>query len=999
MKKIVSPLSGRRSSLFARTSLSLAVGVLVSSTALAQSSEGSIYGEAKAGASVTVTDLNNGSSRTIKADGAGSFTLPRLSPGRYRVESSGITQEVSVAIGSGSRVSLTNSLGEVSVTGTRVRPAIDFNSVESNTVFTSEQLQVLPVARSVNAVALLAPGAVQGDDGLGAGKIPSFGGASVAENGYYINGFDVTNIRNFLSYAELPYDAIAQQQMKTGGYGAEYGRSLGGVISLSTKQGTNEWHGGASWYWTPASLRSTRPNVKDNEPEAAGKGYFLFQEANKADTFNSNFYVGGPLIKDKLFIFGILDTPSSSKDVYGENQSSRYSYNTPNGLVKIDFVPSDQHRFELTAINNKTTTGISDYTNATAYSTSHDGAPRSSTQTSGGNVTIGKYTGYLTDDFTVSALMGQVNYQQPLVAGARTAGANCPTVYVLPGTTYAGCWSEPFPGTPGRDPNAPPTDYDTRNAFRIDLDYNLGDHAIRAGVDNQKFESAEAGGSSFSGGQYFRDFQAGAAGASVAGVLVPAGTVYTRLRERSATSGVYRVDNSAFYIEDSWKAAKNLLLYGGLRSESFNNMNGNGESFVKKDNLLAPRVGFSWDPNSDSDMKIYGNAGRYFIPVASNTNIRATRSESYTESYYTYTGRDPVTAKPLNLKQIGKTSVISDGSLALPATIADTNLTPMSQDEYIIGFQKSLAKGWTGGVKYTSRTINNGMDDWCDPPSVGTWMKANGYPNFDYHTMAGCQLINPGRDVTLMMDVNNDGKLKAVTVPASATGIAQYTRKYDALELSLEKQFDGKWGGSASYTYSRSYGTAEGYVNSTINQEDAGVSQDFDFGKFTDGSNGPLPNDRTHAIKVFGTMAINENFRIGANLNVTSGRPKSRIGFVPSTTPGDAPLYTSASTYYYLNPQGVTVLGERGNDGRTPWTTQLDLQLAYTEKMGPNTMTFQVDVFNIFDAATVTETSEINDYSRGTTTVGQPGRLSLNFGNPTSFQPPRSVRLSMRYEF
>ena len=194
MKKIASPVSGRRSSLFVRTSLSLAVGVLISSTALAQSSEGSIYGEAKAGASVTVTDLNNGSSRTIKADGAGAFTLPKLSPGRYRVESGGVKQEVSVAIGSGSRVSLTNALAEVSVTGARVRPPIDFNSVESNTVFTSEQLQVLPVARSVNAVALLAPGAVQGDDGLGAGKIPSFGGASVAENGYYINGFDVTNI-------------------------------------------------------------------------------------------------------------------------------------------------------------------------------------------------------------------------------------------------------------------------------------------------------------------------------------------------------------------------------------------------------------------------------------------------------------------------------------------------------------------------------------------------------------------------------------------------------------------------------------------------------------------------------------------------------------------------------------------------------------------------------------------------------------------------------------
>ena len=980
-----------------RTTLSLAVGLLLSSVAMAQSSEGTLYGQAKASSTVTVTSLETGSTRQVQTDANGKFSLPKLQPGRYSVASGGDKQEVTVSIGSGTQVVLGATLQQVQVTGSRTRSAIDVASVESNTVFTQEQLQNLPVPRNVNSVALLAPGVVKGDAGLGDGGIPSFGGASVAENGYYINGYDVTNIRNFLSYANLPFDAIAEQQIKTGGYGAEYGRSLGGVISLATKRGTNEWKGGVSMYWEPASLRSAGKDVKDNEPEAAGKGYTLFQSADTKSTFSTNVYGGGPIIKDKLFIFGLIEATNNTTNQFNENQSTTLTSKKPNGLLKLDFTPSDQHRFELTAINNKKETGIVDYTNATAYSTSHDGAGASSTQTSGGDVTIGKYTGYLTDNLTVSALLGRVNYQQPLTTGARTAGANCPVVYVLPGTTYAGCWNEPFPGLPGRDPNAPPTDSDTRTSNRFDIDYTFGDHTIRAGIDNQKFSSSEAGGSSFSGGQYFRDFTSAG---SVAGVAVPVGTLYTRLRERSATSGVYDVVNKAFYVEDSWKVQKNLLLYGGLRWESFNNMNGDGDSFVKKDNLLAPRVGFSWDLNSDSSLKVYGNAGRYFIPVASNTNIRATRGESYTEAYYTFSGRDPVTQKPLNLVQIGKTSVISDGGLALPATIADINLSPMSQDEYILGFQKAIAKGWTAGVKYTHRKINNGMDDWCDPTSVGIWMNANGYPKFDAATMAGCQLVNPGRDVTLMMDAKNDGVLVPVTIPATATGLTLYTRTYDALEFSFEKAFDGKWGLAGSYAYSRSKGTAEGYVNSTINQEDAGVSQDFDFGTFTHGADGYLPNDRTHAVKLFGTYGVTENFRLGANLNSTSGRPLSRIGFVPSTTPGDATLYTSASTYYYLNSAGVTVLGTRGSEGRTPWNHTLDLQAAYTMNMGSkNKLTLQADVFNVFNAQQPSELNEINDYSRGTTTVGLPGRLSMNYGNPTSFQTPRSVRLTARYEF
>jgi len=473
--------------------------------------------------------------------------------------------------------------------------------------------------------------------------------------------------------------------------------------------------------------------------------------------------------------------------------------------------------------------------------------------------------------------------------------------------------------------------------------------------------------------------------------------LYQRLRTYNYTSGVYKVDNTATYIEDSWKVTPNLMVYGGLRWESFNNKNGDDQSFVKRDNLLAPRTGVSFDPYGDGDVKVYANAGRYFIPVASNTNIRATRGEKSEEKYFTFSGRDPKTAKPLNLVQVGTTIVNNDGSLADPATIADINLKPMSQDEFIIGFQKAVAKGVYAGVKYTNRQLNDGMDDWCDPESFGKWMVSKGYTNFDYHTMASCQLINPGRDVTLMVDANNDGKLVKMTMPAAEIGMPALKRQYDSVEFSLEKPFDGKWGGTATYTWSRSYGNAEGYVNSTIDQEDAGVTQDFDFASFTAGSTGPLPNNRTHAFKLYGTMALDENWRIGANLNITSGRPKSRIGFVPSNLPGAS--YTSASTYYYLNKDGTTVLGERGNDGTTSATTQLDLQVAYATKVGNNKLTLQADMFNVFNSDTATETNEINDYSRGTTTVGSVGRLSQNYGLPTSFQPPRAVRLSARIEF
>lgn len=993
--------SWNRSSRLRLSSVALASCMLLASGAWAQSSEGSLFGRAKAGDAVTITNVETGATRQVRAESDGAFNFSKVQPGRYKVTVGSATREVSVAIGSGTEVSFVEA-ERIEIAGSRARSAIDLSSVESNSVFTQEQIRALPVARSIDAVALLAPGTVKGDD-FGAGlSLPSFGGASIAENGYYINGLDVTNIRNFLSYAQLPFDAIGQTQTKTGGYGSEYGRSLGGVVSVVTKRGTNEWKGGGSVYWEPRSLRSSAPDVMDKEPTRAGLPY-LFNSADYSDLKSYVLYAGGPIVKDKLFIFGALDAKDNSIHYFGQTQSTERTNNKPNGMLKIDWSISDKHQLEATIIENRSKLGYSDFKSAKDYSTTHDGTPGVSTAVGGGEVYIAKYTGYLTNDLTVSALAGRVTDKRLKFSGARTLGQDCPVVLDV-NLAEIGCWQGPFPGLGAPDPSAP-DDQDTRRSFRLDAEYTLGKHQLRAGIDNQVFRSSEAGGSSYTGGYYFRYYTVSSAG-TINGVpgFAP-GTEYVRARLLQSTSGTYEVENRAYYIEDNWKVSKSLLLYGGLRWESFNNKNGDGISFVNKEKLLAPRTGFSWDASGDSSLKVFGNLGRYFIPVASNTNIRSTRGELFTQRYFVNTGRDPRTQGPLGIdlttNGIGSPQVVSDGSLANPGTIADTQLRPMNQDEMILGIQKALRKDLVVGVKAVHRKINAGMDDYCDHKRVADWIKNNVDSAYS-DNLASCMLMNPGEDLNIKVDLKDDGKLVDVRVPASALGLAKYTRTYNALEFSLERPFDGRWGLQGSYTYSKSRGTAEGYVQSQLNQADAGVTQDFDFGSFSDGANGYLPNDRRHVLKLFGNYQLTDEFRLGFNATIASGRPISCIGYVPSTVPDFAgsSQYSSASAYYCIqDPTKPAVLVPRGSVGRTPWTQTLDVSVAYQPRWTQKKLTLQVDVFNLLNSARATEVNEVRDYSRAASNGAPPYQVSQNYLQPTSFQQPRYVRLTGRYEF
>lgn len=361
----------------------------------------------------------------------------------------------------------------------------------------------------------------------------------------------------------------------------------------------------------------------------------------------------------------------------------------------------------------------------------------------------------------------------------------------------------------------------------------------------------------------------------------------------------------------------NLLLYGGLRAETFENKNASGVTFVESGTLAAPRLGFSWDVNGDSTFKVFGNAGRYYIPVASGSNIGATTATEITEVWYFLDGIDPATGLPIfdPANVLFPLEVNGSRTPPDPRTVAATNLDPMHQDEFILGFQHVLGDHWSVGMRAIRREVKAGMDDTCAVNGYNQWAADQGFdPDFardgDGIDMANCWIVNPGHDTSLAMDPDNDGDLEVYTVPASYIGLPEYIRKYHAVEVFVERTRQDGWYLQGSYTLAKSRGNVEGYVNSTLEQGHAGQTQDFDFAAFEQGAYGYLPNDRRHTLKLFGAYDINDEWNVSANLLIQSGRPVNCNGFIPVGALGidqpdaDGIFPYGGSSFYCLDPAG-----------------------------------------------------------------------------------------------
>lgn len=998
------------SGVFKHTVLAAAVGsvLAVSSVAYAQTNNaGSIFGNAKPNTQITYKNLKTGVQRTITVGEDGRFNVSSVPTGAYEViNADGQSTYVRVYIGTGSSVDFEDTTEVIAVTGGRVS-VIDVSSSESTAIFDAEEIKNLPLPRSSVNVALLTPGAVQGGANFGR-NLPSFGGSSVAENGYYIDGMDVTNMRSLLSFANLPYEAIAQTQVKSGGYGVQYGRSLGGIINVVTKSGSNDWEFGGSAYWAPASLEASDKNTFNyNQNEIAG-----YNADDEVDSLVYNVFAGGPIIEDKLFFFANLQGRDRESHNYSRTTSSITKRDTPNYLVKLDWYITEDHLLRLTHIGNKNEFDVVNYANAEGQ---EDWTPRHGDETSrytienGGDISILTYTGYLTDDLTVNLMYGQLENLYTKIPNL--PGDTCPYAWDTSGgvgwggRTQIGCWNRAQSTITDQV-----DDKDERTSYKIDVEYNLGDHTLRAGYNVEEYDSTSPG-RKYSGDIYYRYQTAdeNENGCRLNRTDLPCGTEAVRIRKFFTQTATFAVENTSWYLEDVWQVNDNIVVNLGLRGETFTNKAGDGSIFLESDNLVAPRGGIAWDIDGDGTKKFFATIGRYYIPVPSNTNIRSTRTELFTQDYhYVSGGWNPADGSPIGLGEKFGPSTF-DEQIPNPAVIADQNLEPMHQDEIIVGYEQEVAENWVLGAKLLARTVRDGMDDMCAHDGFTRWAQDNGYDNFDPHSMAGCMIVNPGNDITIAMDLNDDGNLTVQTVPNSYHGLPEYKRNYVGLQLTADKQFSDDWQFNFSYVLSKTSGNAEGYVNSSLGQEDAGITQDFDHKNFMDGADGHLPTDRRHQIKMNGLYAITEELSVSANFSAESGMPLNCLGFVSTAgmLVGDGSTAYDfgnfdrygASSFYCVDDEGKEILTNRGSEGRADWLYRFDMGFNYSPEAveGLTLRLYVNNVFNLQDADTFNQVKALNKVDSDDPN----SRADINPGflKPTGYQGGRYLRLSAEYKF
>ncbi|HEY6254009.1 MAG TPA: TonB-dependent receptor, partial [Candidatus Angelobacter sp.] len=275
---------------------------------------GAVVGNAK------IVVHNNGTNReqTVDADASGYYRVSGLQPGSYTVTISGgglatyKAEKVIVEVGTLTEVSPHLLVGgsEETVEVTAAAPQINYTSPEFAPVLDQTAIANLPIngGRWSN-FSLLTPGVVSDSNAFG---LLSFRGISTLLNNNTVDGAD--NNQAFFSEERgrtragysTPKVAVEEFQVNTSNYSAEYGRSAGGVVNTVTKSGTNDIHGTAYFHDRDNVWGAANPFTQIAVQTAPG----VFTPTNFKPTNwrkMAGFGVGGPLIKDRLFLFVAYD--------------------------------------------------------------------------------------------------------------------------------------------------------------------------------------------------------------------------------------------------------------------------------------------------------------------------------------------------------------------------------------------------------------------------------------------------------------------------------------------------------------------------------------------------------------------------------------------------------------------------------------------------------------------------------------------------------------------
>ncbi|AFU99217.1 TonB-dependent receptor [Simiduia agarivorans] len=978
-----------------QSALAVAIAALSTTPALgAETSGGSLKGRVTnssgvglANAEITVKHKDKGITRQVTTNESGDYLLRNLPVGEYdlMLDKSGFG-EVSVSnvlirvgqasVYDGQLLADHETMETIEVFGALQR-MVDTGTSTAGLVITQEQLDAMPVGNGFEAMAVLAPG-VSSSSKFGAS---SFGGSSSAENLYYLNGLNVSTIKTGIGSIRLPWEAIQQTEIKTGGINPEFGGALGGVVNAVSKSGSNEFNVGASYRLDPNAFKQNHDSVFDDAGD-----YHINTEQDSLTFQEANIWASGPLIEDKAFFYALYN-PRNTKDTwaYGSSYTER-ERKEDRWFVTVDYQITDNHRIDVTGINYERNGERDGF----AYDPASDrvGDFVSTTkERDGGQVYGFHYNGQLTDRFAVDVVLGQTREKVYNTAQNALPGVwDCRTGNCIAYSNHT-------------DSSIVEEDY-TRNQYKVDLRYDFDDHALQVGMDqtelNVDYLSTQNGAPGANGWWEVRVASAN----DVSGL--PQGEEYIRqrIRDRGTDS---TVTARAFYVQDSWQVSSDLVLNLGARYEQFENTVTGGEAYVDTAGL-SPRLQAVWDVFGDGDTKAFASFGRYYQPVSANMNITQGSYSRETMDYYALAGVD-ADGRPL-LSADGspergakvRDTYVRQAGIVEPALIASGSLKGMYADEFTLGFERVVLDGMVVGVRGVYRDLKRSVEDTDIGPVLEKYFADNGITD-NVGQGSYYVLNNPGEAISISYDFDGDGVVDNIHLSEADLALPKPSRTYTALETTFRGNLTDKLYLDVSYVLSKSHGNTEGLVRTDNGQADPGWTTSYDYADLMDHGKGDLPNDRRHVFKLNGYYDLTENWVAGFVATVASGAPKNYFSVHPDgvdSCSAGSPWEACASQWYdeasFYDENGNPA--PRGSAGRLDWTTRVDLSLAYNVDLSMGRVNVKGTVYNLFNADTATAIVEQRSIETQNGRVRNP-----NYGLADERLTARFVTLEARYEF
>jgi outer membrane receptor protein involved in Fe transport len=1052
--------------------LALTMALFTSSAFGQTSTTGSIEGEVVdatgavvPGVTITVTSPNLISPQTAISNDEGRYRLPNLPPGRYNVvveAGKGFARyeqaNVEVNLGRNSSVKVELQLesvgAKVDITDTS-GASVDVTNNTSGTNISTDQFSNFPTQRTVQSLYTIAPTVARSGlrDSSGRDRDPSVAGSSGPENNYILDGVTTSDPAFGGSGANLPFEFVQEVEIKTGAYGAEYGKATGGIFNVITKSGGNEITGDAFAYIsTQGMVRSTK-----NFP-------FTGSAPNGFSEIDAGFDIGGPIIKDKLWFFGAFN-PQRRKNFFFtqtfrdevENQVT-----TPFYAGKITW--------GINKNNVMTLSTFGDFTKQEGFLFGFSGfgadpqSFRGRTETGGHNYAArlnSNITPTWIGEFSFGLHLQRANTIPEQGTGVKLISENF--AIRRPGNTIGAVVQTAIPfiansaGADGvtRLTNFGPIAY-VPNGGTLERNFVRQGFGLFSTQDRNRWEFAARLQNVFGkhtlkyGFEYTEniyDIATLSTGptqtfANPTGFPLPAGVgtdvltvngsrvtnlwlvCTTRTIGGAATivcpsaAGTARAaliaagagfPGGAVTATLTQAEVNNnpFLIFNAARVRDFElvaNTSTKTEGFYIQDDFRIHRdvqinFGMRWDYQ-----QAYGNNGHYLSlnDFVHNAQPRVGVIWDFTGKgkgkLYLNFARFLETPIPLdvNVRAGSDTSQIDKNfNVSLPGAPTGSIATPLS------GFAAlNLGHARTPvDFDLKPQTVNEVAMGVEYEIVKDLALSARGI----YRTQ-GTVIEDGSFDDGNTYFIFNPGESETERLACANPAIGCFgrgRRYYRAVEFSATKRFSNNYQFIASYVFSSLIGNYEGLFRNDNGQSDPNITSLFDLVSLLGNSYGRLPNDRPHQVKFDGSYQTPFKLFLSTSFRAQSGIPFTAL--IPH------PIY--GNNEGFRDPRGTTIVPSNadlpfGNAGktnaigtnRTPTTWNVDFGAYYPIQFGERRqLRLQLDWFNVFNnqnAIRLDETFSINSGVAGVAPVPNPF-----FGTGTIFQFPSAIRLGVKFQF